>query len=40
MRRRERVYLTPVPVRIWHWLNVLCILTLCFTGADIWVSNA
>jgi thiosulfate reductase cytochrome b subunit len=35
MRRRERVYLTPVPVRIWHWLNVFCILALSITGAEI-----
>jgi thiosulfate reductase cytochrome b subunit len=35
MRRRERVYLTPVPVRIWHWINVFCILALSITGAEI-----
>ncbi len=35
MSRHERVYLTPVPVRIWHWLNVFCILTLSVTGAEI-----
>ena len=35
MRGHERVYLTPVPVRIWHWLNVFCILTLSVTGAEI-----
>lgn len=29
------VYLQPLPVRIWHWLNALGIVTLCLTGAQI-----
>lgn len=35
MQVTERVYLTPTPVRIWHWLNAFGILTLCLTGAEI-----
>lgn len=31
----EQVYLTPTPVRIWHWLNALGIVTLCVTGIQI-----
>ncbi len=30
-----KIYLTPTPVRIWHWLNALGIVTLCITGAQI-----
>jgi predicted CXXCH cytochrome family protein len=29
------VYLQPTPVRIWHWINALSIVTLCLTGAQI-----
>lgn len=29
------IYLQPTPVRIWHWLNALGIVTLCITGAQI-----
>lgn len=29
------VYLTPTPIRIWHWLNALGIVTLCLTGLQI-----
>ncbi|MDY0189865.1 MAG: cytochrome b/b6 domain-containing protein [Desulfuromonas sp.] len=35
MEVQERIYLTPTPVRIWHWLNALGIVTLCVTGAQI-----
>jgi thiosulfate reductase cytochrome b subunit len=31
----EQVYLTPTPVRIWHWLNALGIVTLCITGIQV-----
>jgi thiosulfate reductase cytochrome b subunit len=31
----KRVYLQPTPVRIWHWLNALGIVTLGLTGAQI-----
>ena len=31
----EKIYLTPTPVRIWHWLNALGIVTLCVTGLQI-----
>lgn len=29
------VYLQPTPVRIWHWLNALGIVTLCISGAQV-----
>lgn len=29
------IYLTPMPVRIWHWLNAFGIVTLCITGLQI-----
>jgi thiosulfate reductase cytochrome b subunit len=32
---QELIYLTPTPVRIWHWLNALGIVTLCITGIQI-----
>ena len=35
MENTDRIYLTPMPVRIWHWLNALGIVTLCITGAQI-----
>jgi len=35
MKSKEYVYLTPMPVRIWHWLNAFGIVTLCVTGLDI-----
>ncbi|HXE95620.1 MAG TPA: cytochrome b/b6 domain-containing protein [Dongiaceae bacterium] len=31
----KMVYLQPAPVRIWHWLNALGIVTLCVSGAQI-----
>ncbi len=31
----KHIYLTPTPVRIWHWLNALGIVTLILTGAQI-----
>lgn len=33
--RQERVYLHPLPVRIWHWLNALGFLVLILTGFQI-----
>lgn len=35
MSEKSKVYLQPTPVRIWHWLNALGIVTLCITGAQI-----
>ena len=35
MEHTTKIYLTPTPVRIWHWLNALGIITLCATGAQI-----
>lgn len=32
---KKMIYLQPIPVRIWHWLNALGIVTLCITGAQI-----
>ena len=29
MKHKEMVYMTPMPVRIWHWLNAFGIVTLC-----------
>lgn len=34
-KAQEQVYLTPMPIRIWHWLNALGIVTLCVTGVQI-----
>jgi Ni/Fe-hydrogenase b-type cytochrome subunit len=31
----SRIYLHPLPVRMWHWLNVLCFVVLIVTGAQI-----
>lgn len=31
----KMIYLQPIPVRIWHWLNALGIVTLCVSGAQI-----
>ncbi len=30
-----KLYIHPLPVRIWHWLNALGILLLIFTGLQI-----
>ncbi len=35
MAQNGKIYLTPTPVRIWHWLNALGIVTLCLTGVQI-----
>lgn len=35
MSEKKMIYLQPTPVRIWHWLNALGIVTLCVTGAQI-----
>lgn len=35
MKHKEMVYMTPMPVRIWHWLNAFGIVTLCITGLQI-----
>ncbi len=35
MSEQKMIYLQPTPVRIWHWLNALGIVTLCLTGAQI-----
>ncbi|WP_029004863.1 Ni/Fe-hydrogenase, b-type cytochrome subunit [Azorhizobium doebereinerae] len=31
-RRLATVYVYEAPVRLWHWVNALCILVLCITG--------
>ena len=33
--REVIVYLQPTPVRIWHWIHALSIVTLCLTGLQI-----
>ena len=35
MSEKKMIYLHPLPVRIWHWLNALGIITLCLTGIQI-----
>ena len=35
MSEKKMIYLHPLPVRIWHWLNALGIVTLCITGVQI-----
>ncbi len=35
MKHKEMMYMTPLPVRIWHWLNAFGIVTLCITGIQI-----
>ncbi|MBE0577538.1 MAG: cytochrome b/b6 domain-containing protein [Desulfuromonadales bacterium] len=35
MSPKTRIYLQPTPVRIWHWLNALGIITLCVTAVQI-----
>ena len=31
----KKIYLQPIPVRVWHWLNALGIIILCISGAQI-----
>lgn len=31
----QKIYVHPLPVRIWHWLNAACMLLLIFTGLQI-----
>ena len=33
--KQERIYLHPVPVRIWHWVNAICFVLLILTGLQI-----
>jgi thiosulfate reductase cytochrome b subunit len=35
MSSHDKIYLQPIPVRIWHWLNAFGIVTLTVTGAQI-----
>ncbi len=35
MNTGERIYLNPLPIRIWHWLNALGFLILILTGLQI-----
>src|SRR5476651_2565780 len=35
MMNSEYIYLTPMPVRIWHWLNAFGFVTLAVTGLHI-----
>jgi len=31
----KKIYITALPIRIWHWVNALSIITLCLTGIQI-----
>ena len=35
MSEIKKIYLQPIPVRIWHWVNAFGIITLAVTGAQI-----
>jgi thiosulfate reductase cytochrome b subunit len=35
MSEKKMIYLHPLPVRVWHWLNAFGIITLCLTGIQI-----
>lgn len=35
MNTSERIYLNPLPIRIWHWLNALGFIILILTGLQI-----
>lgn len=35
MSAKKRIYLQPIPVRIWHWINACGILSLIASGAQI-----
>ncbi|MCD6429886.1 MAG: cytochrome b/b6 domain-containing protein [Deltaproteobacteria bacterium] len=35
MEKKNMVYLNTTPIRIWHWINALGIITLCLSGAQI-----
>jgi thiosulfate reductase cytochrome b subunit len=35
MKKTEFIYLTPMPIRIWHWLNAFGFVTLAVTGLQI-----
>lgn len=35
MSEKKMIYLQPIPVRIWHWINALGIITLIVSGAQI-----
>ncbi|GFO68438.1 cytochrome b [Geomonas limicola] len=35
MSAKKMVYLQPIPIRIWHWVNALGIVTLIISGAQI-----
>jgi Ni,Fe-hydrogenase I cytochrome b subunit len=31
----KKIYLHPLPVRIWHWINAICFIILIITGLQI-----
>ena len=31
----KKIYLHPIPVRIWHWINAICFIILIITGLQI-----
>jgi len=32
---KNRIYLHPIPVRVWHWINAVCFIVLITTGIQI-----
>jgi Ni/Fe-hydrogenase b-type cytochrome subunit len=35
LANQKQMYLYPLPVRVWHWLNAACFIVLIFTGFQI-----
>ena len=35
----SRMYINPLPVRIWHWLNAMGFVTLILTGIQLRYTN-
>jgi len=35
----KKIYLHPLPVRIWHWVNAICFIILIITGLQIRLGN-
>jgi len=36
----KKIYLHPLPIRIWHWINALAFIILIITGAQVRFGNA
>jgi len=35
----KKIYLHPIPVRLWHWINVICFILLIITGIQLRYSD-